>query len=184
MKKPSISTLVSLLDKPALLGWANKIGLEGISLAEHRKQSASKGTSLHSQIDKFVKEGIPFENPEHEANFLKFMEEHNVEDIYAIEKKVEHDWFVGRYDIYLKANGKRYLCDFKSNTNVYFEQVLQLTAYRMTEKECEGIAVIQIPEFIFKPLNITLFNIYEGIISDLYSIYRNKEHLKEAGHIS
>jgi hypothetical protein len=51
MNKPTVSQLLQLLDKPALLGWANKIGLEGISLDEYRKKSTKGGTDLHKEIE-------------------------------------------------------------------------------------------------------------------------------------
>lgn len=182
LKKPSISQLCSLLDKPALLGWANKIGLEGTTLADYRKKSTGDGISIHKEVQNYISNGTPFANPEHEANFLRFMDENKIEDIHALEKSIETQWFTGRYDIFLTANGKKYMCDFKSSDGIYFEQVLQLSGYRMAEP-CDAIAVIQVPEFFFKPIDVISFELYEEIIKSLNSIFISRQSLKLQGMI-
>jgi len=62
IKKPSVSQLLSLLDKPALLGWANKIGLEGKTLLDVRRQNMSAGTNLHKQVERWLLNKTPIEN--------------------------------------------------------------------------------------------------------------------------
>ena len=51
MKKPSVTQLLDLIAKPALISWANKQGLMGIDTSEKRKKILLNGTSLHSQIE-------------------------------------------------------------------------------------------------------------------------------------
>jgi len=50
IKKPSVSKLVKILDKPALVGWANKIGLEGVNLKAYRTKAMADGSNIHAQI--------------------------------------------------------------------------------------------------------------------------------------
>ena len=57
----SVSKLIEVLNKPALLHWSNKIGLQGISLKDYRKKSTSKGTSKHNQIENYLLNGVIFE---------------------------------------------------------------------------------------------------------------------------
>jgi len=42
MKKPSVTELLRILDKPALLNWANKQGLLGIDISVKRKEWLSR----------------------------------------------------------------------------------------------------------------------------------------------
>lgn len=175
IKKPSISELIKLLDKPALLSWANRIGLQGINLDDHRKQTAEKGDSIHLQIQNFIHFKTPFENPETQVKFEKFIEG---KEIISVEQKLETEWFVGRLDLKVKINNLVYVCDFKSNNGVYFENYLQLSAYRMAE-QADRVAIIQANSFEFKELHVKDFAPYERMIKALSFIYTTK---KELGH--
>ena len=64
MKKPHVTQLLDLLNKPALLNWANKIGLQGINIDEFRKNALRKGSARHREIENFLIDNIPFENSE------------------------------------------------------------------------------------------------------------------------
>ena len=50
IKKPSVTELVKLLDVPALMNWANRIGLEGISLKDYRNKESKESVSIHKLI--------------------------------------------------------------------------------------------------------------------------------------
>ena len=168
--KPSVSELLDLLNKPALLYWANKLGLEGVPLQEFYKKSKKSGISIHSQIRCFCEQNVPFEDPEHQAKFLSFIKDKQIVDF---EKPIETDHFVGRYDVRILIENQPYICDFKSNSKVYFENLLQLTAYRMAYPECK-LAVIEVPSFTFKPIEIEDFKILENILKCLSYIAKHK----------
>lgn len=172
MKKPHVTELLELLNKPALINWANKIGLQGIALSDFRKEALRKGSVIHREIENYVLDGIPFEKPEYQDRFNKFMED---KKILTIEKVIETDLFTGRLDCVLEFNGKTYLCDFKSQDGIYLETVLQLTAYHMAEPT-DYIAVIHVPKFTFRPIyKVVDFQPYEGIIKALVHIYNQKQ---------
>lgn len=177
MKKPSVTELIKLLDKPALMKWANRIGLQGIELDEYRKNILKAGTSIHSQIELFIKENKPFEREQDQSNYLEFIKDKSV---IKVEEKIETDWFTGRVDLIVEWNGKTYICDFKNNQeNIYFENVLQLTAYKMAIP-CDFIAVIGVPKFKFMPVySIKDFTPYEEIIKSLSNIYTLKQRCHE-----
>lgn len=170
MKKPFISELLDLLNKPALLYWANKIGLQGVPLNDYYKKSKAAGVSIHAQVKRFAEQGIPFENPEHQTNYLRFIEDKAVIDL---EQPIETPHFTGRYDARIKIRDLVYICDFKSNSGLYFENKLQLAAYRMAFPEC-GVAVVEVPSFILKPVEIEDFTELEGILKCLAYIYKHK----------
>lgn len=172
--KPQVTKIIGLLDKPALLNWANKIGLEGINIKDYRSKSMSAGSSLHSQTEKYIKDKIPFEDKNAQLNcdiFLKDIE------ILGIEETIETDYFIGRLDLRFRYLNDVYIVDFKSNQKyIYFENKLQLIAYRMA-KECNKIAVVSIPDFTIIPIFINDFEPYEEILKCLSKIYIIKEHL-------
>jgi len=173
-KKPGVTELLNLLNKPALMNWANKIGLKGISLAKYRKEAMGRGSSLHKQIERYIKKQKDFEDFEIQKQFVRFMRN---KEILSIEQYVENELFIGKYDIELKFNKKTYLCDWKSSNGVYLENILQLVAYRMV-KNVDRIAIITIPEFIFEPIFIKDYNPYEQIIKSLSAIHVAKEEVK------
>lgn len=171
--KPGVTQLISLLDKPALLKWANKIGLQGIKIDEYRKNATSKGINLHKEIEDFIKIGKPFTDPAIQNDWNIFTLDKEIE--YS-EKNIETEWYRGRIDIKLIYNGYKFICDFKSQTGVYFENKLQLTAYRMADNpdSLTKIAVIEIPKFKLNIIDIQDFKPYEDIIKALSIIYDNK----------
>lgn len=148
MKKPSVTELVDLLAKPALITWANKQGLAGINIGAVRQRTKAMGTSMHGQIE----EGV-FDDPAVAANFTRFAQD---KEIIATEQAIETDWFTGRYDVLLGYRGKRWLCDYKKSRRhrVYFEHKIQLVAYGMAE-QADDFAVIATPDFAFLELAIT-----------------------------
>jgi len=172
MKKPSVSELTDLLNKPALLNWANKIGLNGISLFDYRNKAKAAGTSIHNQIENYIKNKTPFEDANVQDNFEKYFAN---KKIISYEKEIETDYFKGRYDILIEYNSKKYLCDFKSNHKVaYFENKLQLVAYKMAEP-CDNVGIISVPDFTFIPTYIDDFGMYEEILKNLSLIYQTKK---------
>ena len=175
IKKPSISELLKLLDKPALLNWANKQGLLGVDISKERKKWMSDGTSLHKQIELYHNNKTPFENPTHQKIYDNFISD---KEVLNTEKDLECDYFTGRYDMRLKWNDKIYLIDFKRKQKyLYFENKLQLVAYSMCE-ECDSFAVIGIPDFNVLPFELIDRNPYIEIIKSLSNIYRYKKEIE------
>ena len=175
MKKPSISQLLALLDKPALLNWANKQGLQGIDISKERSKWLNAGTSIHNQVEKFVNNGTPFLNKVDQDNFSRFISDKEIIDL---EKNIETEWFIGRYDFKVEFNGKILLIDFKNNAkNVYLENKLQLVAYSMAEK-CDLLAIVSVPAFTQFDVIIEDRKPYEDILKSLSNIYYCKKQIE------
>ena len=140
MKKPSVTQLLDLLAKPALIAWANKQGLLGVDIAALRKQAKRDGASLHEQI-----ETGRFEDAAHAAAFAHFMRDKELIDQ---EQNIETEWFVGRYDARLKWRGETWLVDYKkaARPTVYFEHRLQLAAYALGAK-ADRFGIVAVPGF-------------------------------------
>lgn len=172
MKKPSVTELIALLDKPALLKWANQKGLEGIDISKERSKWLGAGLSIHSQIEGYVKSGTPFISKDDELRFCDFLKD---KDIISYETDIETEWFVGRYDMKIKWKDKTYIIDFKNNAKrVYFEHKLQLVAYSMADP-CDAYAIVSVPSFTVMNIKIENIEPYHEIMKSLSSIYTHKQ---------
>jgi hypothetical protein len=165
--KPTVTELLNILNKPALLKWANKIGLQGIALDDYYKKSKKAGTSLHKQIEEYLLHGVAFEDNAVQQRFELFQSDKVFKEVESV---IETEYFRGRLDAKIIYKDNLYLCDFKSNDVIYLEQKLQLTAYRMSDRNCK-IAIIKIPEFTFKEVIIEDYKPYEDLIFSLTQIY-------------
>jgi hypothetical protein len=169
--KPSVTDLLKLLDKPALLNWANKKGLEGVDITKERSKWLNAGTSIHSQIENYIRKGEPFISEIDQSYFNSFIFD---KEILGLECKIETEWFTGRYDIKVKWKDKIYIMDFKNKSkNIYFENKLQLIAYAMAEP-CDCFAIVSVPSFTVMNFNVKNRIPYEEILKNLSNIYNLK----------
>lgn len=172
--KPTVTQLLEILNKPALLKWANKIGLEGISLDEQREKAFSNGTNIHSEIENFILYKKPFSDDSMHKKFDKLFSKKEVVDI---EQKIETEYFYGRYDIRFKnEDSEIVLADFKTSKGVWFETILQLVAYDMSVK-ADRLAVIKVPEFKIRYINLLDKEKYQEILKSLSKIYTVKNSI-------
>lgn len=173
--KPSVTKLIDMLDKPALLKWANKLGLEGVKIDDYRSQKKQGGTDYHLAIENYIKFQMPSGDDSFDANMQKFFSDKVVIDS---EKSFETDYFVGRYDVKLMYRDFTFICDFKSNQKgVYFENKLQLAAYAMAEKNCH-VAIVHLPSFLLHPVTIDQ-DLYSEFLVTLSKLYNLKSKLDQ-----
>lgn len=173
-KTPTVTELLSILNKPALLNWANRIGLQGTSLEEHNRKSKAKGNTYHDQIEKMIKLNKEIEDSILRKNYHAFFDG---SDILESEKNVSCEHWKGRYDIKFMRDNKTYLCDFKSNAKgVYLENKLQLIAYAYIENvDCIGI--ISLPDVKMIEVKVKDAKPYIGILRALSHIYKCKRQI-------
>ena len=69
MKKPSVTKLLDLLHKPAIVKWANKQGLAGVEINAYSASVKKHGTDLHNQIEKAIKGDVCFDDEQTVINF-------------------------------------------------------------------------------------------------------------------
>lgn len=169
MSKPTVTQLIDLLNKPALMKWANKIGLEGIKLDDYKKKSGEDGDDIHKLIENDFRHGITFEN----EKFQKFKSRYN---LVTSEPIIECDHYRGRADVILERNGLNYLFDFKASNSIYFEQKLQLIAYKRVLK-VDKIGIVNTTYFTENIISVTEEEEkqYVKIISALTVIWAAKE---------
>ena len=172
IKKPSVTELIDILNKPALIGWANRIGLQGTSLDEYRKRVRVDGSKLHKDIENFFMRGEMVPDLGMQKRLNDFISD---KEVLECEKNVETEWFVGRFDIKFKWHESVCIADFKTNhTNIYLENRLQLAAYWMAEL-AEKVFIISVPDVSIIPVSIVDFDPYEEMLKCLSRIYFLKQ---------
>lgn len=164
-----------MLDKPALMRWANKIGLEGIKLDDYKSKSKQSGTEIHEVIESYLKFNLL---PDDELLCDKLQKFFSDKEILEIEKTIETPYFVGRFDIKLRWRDLVFICDYKSSGKVYFETKLQLAAYRMAE-QCDHLAVIHVPEFLIRPVDVSA-ELHEPFLKTLSELYVLKNKIENS----
>ncbi len=141
VRLPSVTTVLSILNKPALLDWAWKLGLEGKDYKAVRDQAADIGTLAHGMImahltkSEFDKsEYSPQDIDKAENCLLKYWDwegSHKVEVIYCEKPLVSTQYrFGGTIDCFAMVDGKPTLIDHKTGKAIYGEYFYQLAAYK------------------------------------------------------
>lgn len=151
-KYPSVTTILQVLNKPALVSWAAKTAAnlvldepEKYSTAEAaaagiysaRDAAGNRGTTVHSIAESYT-HGRPL-SPDKVAPSLQgfaravkeFWETTNPEPILceAMMVHTEHG-YAGRTDLIAKLGTENVVLDFKTGKGVYAEAGLQIAAYR------------------------------------------------------
>lgn len=144
---PGCTTVTGVLDKPALKAWANKLGLDGISIDKYVDSLAQIGTLSHYLIECHclgVKPDLGDVTPnqislaENSAikwimwqDKVKFVPEHN--ELILVSEQYQ---FGGTIDIVGKIGDKRVLIDIKTSKGIFAEHCLQVAGgYSLLAKE-------------------------------------------------
>ena len=146
-KVPGVTTVLSIIAKPALITWANKMGLNGIDTTKYVDAAGNAGTACHEMIEAHLK-GIEFDRSSYaedildlaENGFLKYLDweaQHKLEDIHSEMQLVSERFrFGGTADLYCKLDDIPTLIDIKTNaTGIFQENLYQVAGYRILLEE-------------------------------------------------
>ena len=138
---PGVTTILGILNKPALVTWANKLGLQGIDSTKYRDEMADIGTLAHLMIlDYFNKQET--DTSEYSKSQIEKAENcllsfhqwemgHDIEPILIEKPLVSELWkYGGTVDLYCKLDGELTLIDFKTGKAIWPEMMYQLAAYQ------------------------------------------------------
>jgi len=137
---PSVTTILGILNKPALLDWAWRCGLDGLDYKEVRDNKADIGTLAHYMIMCHLKGQQP-ETSEYsqqdislaENCFLSYLEwekGHRIEPVIIEQPLISEEYgFGGTIDFFGQVDGQPRLLDFKTGKAIYPEFFYQLAAY-------------------------------------------------------
>lgn len=143
---PGVTTITGQLNKPALVAWANRLGLQGIDSAKYRDEAADIGTLAHYLALCDIK-GIQPELADYTQNqidtaetcFLKYLDwrkDHTIEP-FKVEEPIVSDnmLYGGTPDLPCVFDDVKTLVDFKTGQAIYTEYFYQLAGYDGLLKE-------------------------------------------------
>lgn len=147
---PGCTTITGVMDKPALIRWANTMGLKGVDTTKYVDEMASIGTLTHYFIECYLL-GVKADLGDYSGNqieaakkcFQKFLDwqiAKNVkkEDFVVTEGQLvsEKHLFGGTVDICAMVQGIPTLIDIKTCKGIYGEQKTQVAGgYRLLCEE-------------------------------------------------
>ena len=192
---PGVTTVLGVLNKPALIKWANDLGLQGIDSTKYRDAAASIGTLVHAMVEANLKgleldvtDFTPNEIQQAEVGFKKFIDwktNRNFEIIASEQSLVsEINKYGGTIDCVAKVDGKVTLVDFKTGKGVYNEMFAQVSAYNELLKEhgihTEEIMILRIGRnddegFEVRTLQTSDISSYFNIFKSCLDIYEVKK---------
>ena len=159
-KYPSITTVLSVLNKQGLMEWRKRVGNE---VANHiSRTAAARGTKVHHMCEDYLnnmEDDWPDKFKEHKKNFLPwclFKQLRNealchINDIYAQEAGLYSDKYkvAGRVDCIAKYKGTLSIIDFKTSTKEKNDEwnenyYIQGSAYAEMFGERTGIEISQV----------------------------------------
>jgi len=158
VRVPGVTTILGILNKPALVKWANNLGLQGIDSTKYRDEMADIGTLAHQMIVDYFNE-VETDTADYSENqidlaencllsFWEWEKGHKIEVIMAEAQLVSSLGYGGTIDLYCELDGILSLVDFKTGKAIYPEMFYQLAAYRklLTENEhpVKGVRILRI----------------------------------------
>jgi len=136
-----VTTVLGVMAKPALIKWANNLGLQGIDSTKYVDALARIGTLIHYLVECDCK-GIEPKTDDYSPNemaaakvgFDKWLEWRKQHQFELIESELqlasdEHQ-YGGTCDIYAKVDGVPTVLDIKTSKGVFDEMRTQVIAYK------------------------------------------------------
>jgi len=138
---PGVTTITGILNKPALVKWANNLGLQGIDSSSFVDEKAKIGTLAHEMLMHYFRGTTPdlsdatpnqIELAENSVlSYYEWEKGHDVEPILVEQKFVSEKYrYGGALDLYAKVDGTLSLVDFKTGKGIFKEMGIQLAGYK------------------------------------------------------
>jgi hypothetical protein len=157
---PGVTTIVGVLDKPALVPWANKMGLKGIDTRKYVDDKADIGTLAHAMIvneltdkktDTSDYSQQQIESAENAClSFYEWQKKHKLVITSAEIPLVSETYqFGGKYDILGIIDHKEELLDLKTGSGIWPESIYQMGGYLILLEEAgcivDRVRILNIP---------------------------------------
>lgn len=198
---PGVTTVLGLLNKPALVPWANKMGLQGIDVSKFVDDKADIGTLGHAMVtDKLI--GKETDTSDYSQNqidaaencalsFWEWEKKNRIEKVIFVEKPLVSEvyGFGGTEDIFCVIAGNNTLIDLKTGKGIYDEHIYQVAALQRllvhNDYNVHEVRVLNIPRtddeaFLEKICNERELDCGWRIFQYCLSIYNTK---KEMGRV-
>lgn len=197
---PSVTTILQVINKPALVTWANKMGFQGIKVDEVLKNTANIGTLAHAIIENWIKYKKTdfwgydkkqiiqacqcskkfFEWAKQQEKFVPI-----VSEIPLVSEKYNYG---GCIDLIANLNGKRTLIDFKTSSGIWDEAKYQTSAYFNMANEngwdCTDILIIRIGREGFETFKVEYKKEAFEVFKSALELFKNIKTYKSAEEIN
>ena len=138
---PGVTTILGVLNKPALVKWANNLGLQGIDSTKYVDEKAAIGTLAHQMIADYLRgeetdtseySKVQIDQAENAVlSFFEWEKTHHIEIVLVEEPMVSEQFhFGGTIDCLGHINGDLCLIDFKTSKGIFPEMMTQVAAYK------------------------------------------------------
>lgn len=190
------TTIVGLLNKPALVHWANKIGLQGYDVNKYTDDLANVGTLTHEMVDAHFRNEEPdtddytkkeIDRAENAfISFLGWIKDKKIKPIIREKELISEKYkFGGTPDLYADIGGEKWLIDFKTGSGIYDDYLIQLAGYMLLleGKEIDKVSIVRIGRtetegFETKTISANKMVVFKKIFKHLLKIYQLKREVK------
>lgn len=197
---PGVTTVLNELAKPALVPWANKLGLQGIDVNSYVDEAAQTGSLAHYLIQCAIRDEKPMledytpaqcERAAHAREaFGEWIAGHRAETVLIEEPLVSDKYrFGGTVDWLVRLDDVLTLVDWKTSAAIYLEHMIQASAYVYLLKEhghrVKAVRIIKIPRSENQGLEehrltggqvVLLWRVFKNALA----IYQTKREIKNA----
>jgi hypothetical protein len=154
---PGATTVTGVLNKPALIRWANQQGLAGVDTSRYVSKVADAGTLAHemaaahwagetADTDAYSREQIVLAESSFRS-YLAWERQHDVE-IHAIERQYvsERHRYGGTIDAIADVDGVQTVLDLKTSKAIYDEHLYQVAGYwaLALENDWDDVSAIRV----------------------------------------
>lgn len=159
-KVPGATTVLGIMDKPALIHWAWKLGTEGVDYRKYRDSAADIGTLAHYMIECDLQDVKPDLNEWSKdeidlaenclISWYEWRKVHDIKPIFCEQPLVSEIYkFGGTIDCYAIVDGIYTILDFKTGSGIYETHIYQVCGYaellREHGHEVEAVRILNIP---------------------------------------
>jgi CRISPR/Cas system-associated exonuclease Cas4 (RecB family) len=143
---PSVTEVISVIDKPFLRFWYAKNGLK--ECERIKKESGDLGSRVHDAIERYLKgENYDIGSPKEDAMVRRFIDWRETNDFRPVELELKVINRTHRYHGTFDAIGtfgdstELVMCDWKTSSSINDEYALQLAAYAAAYEEQTGMGI-------------------------------------------
>ena len=196
---PGVTTFIGILNKPALVPWANNLGLQGINVKDYVDDKAGIGTLVHEmmfcdlkneKVDTSYYTAIQIEIAKNSfKKYLNWKKKHTIESIVLEYGMVSEKYqYGGTIDNYCLLDGIPTLIDYKTSKAIYSEMFIQVAAYKQLLREHEhkvkNVAILRVGRdelegFEYKEIPAKKINLCWKMFKNCMAIYNLKKQLKK-----
>ncbi len=165
---PGVTSVLAVLNKPFLVAWANRMGLQGVNTEEYMQKQMRIGSLIHDAIHRDLQgqpvSFKPADNPDYTDGelakgeigfdaYCKWKAKHVMKPFLVEAPLVsEARRFGGTIDFYGDVDGRPMVLDFTAGKSIYSEKLTQTVAYgRLLEEngyQVDDLRVVRFPRDI------------------------------------